>query len=435
MSLASSSTYVPIPVGFRPSRASIRACICVPTLTARSCGPEPALGSCCDAATACPLTHIAMVAPNGRRVGGAETHLLDLAAALLADGLRVTLLHRTPGHDDVDGAEFLHVPSGVDAGHALVELAPDLVHVHGDGLLPDEAEAQRRRTPVVRSLHDWSLGCSTGTLLRRGTGACPRAHGPKCLLHIAAGSCSERRNPLPAVARWREVGPARGELVHAGSVVVYSEYAREVAIRNGVAPARCHVLPYFVDTMHDTGPPPGSGRVCVVGRLTKIKGVHVLLEAVARTPRVTQLEIVGDGYHRADLIRLAHRLGVASRVTFCGWKDAAGTRAAMGAADLVAVPSLWPEPFGIVGLEAMACARAVIASGTGAIPEWLADGETGRIVRSHAPAHWADALDEALADPDRLTRWGAAGAQHVQQFSRERHVRRLRELYAALLAG
>ena len=88
--------------------------------------------------------------------------------------------------------------------------------------------------------------------------------------------------------------------------------------------------------------------------------------------------------------------------------------------------------FGIVGLEAMAAGRAVIASGTGGIPEWLVDGETGRIVPSHDPERWATALDQVIADQPLLTRWGGAGARWVQRFSRERHVRDLRSLYAAI---
>lgn len=378
------------------------------------------------------MRHIAMVAPHARRVGGAETHLLDLVGALAEHGDRVTIVHRTPGHDVVDDIDCIHVAVDADARPVLADLAPDIVHVHGEGLGPDEARAQLSRTPLVRSLHDWSLGCSTGTLLRRGGMACPRAHGPGCLLHIVNRSCTERPNPFPALGRWRALNAAQNEVTRATAVIVYSDYAHDVAIRNGVPTERCHVLPYFVGAPLDVIPPPAGGKVCVVGRLTKLKGVQLLLEAVARSSRVTHLEVVGDGYYRDSLVELAKRLGIASRVTFSGWLDAPATRSAMQASDVVVVPSVWPEPFGIVGLEAMAAGRAVIASGTGGIPEWLVDGETGRIVPSHDPERWATALDQVIADQPLLTRWGGAGARWVQRFSRERHVRDLRSLYAAI---
>jgi glycosyltransferase involved in cell wall biosynthesis len=224
----------------------------------------------------------------------------------------------------------------------------------------------------------------------------------------------------------------RKEVEQAMAVVVYSEYAREVAIRNGIAPDRCHVLPYFVDAAVAATPPAGDGRVCFVGRLTKLKGVDLLLEAVARSRRVTHLEVVGDGYYGNELARLADRLDIASRVTFSGWMDPGATQSAMHAADLVAVPSIWPEPFGIVGLEAMAASRGVIASGSGGIPDWLKDGETGRIVRSPDAASWATALDEAIENKSLLARWSAAGAREVRRFSREHHLRALRSIYAAI---
>jgi glycosyltransferase involved in cell wall biosynthesis len=218
----------------------------------------------------------------------------------------------------------------------------------------------------------------------------------------------------------------------ATAVVVYSEYAREVAIRNGIDPRRCHVLPYFVSAAIDLRPPPGDGGVCFAGRLTKLKGPDLLLEAVARSRRVTHLEVVGDGYHREALTMLARRLGIASRVTFSGWLDAGATRLAMRAADLVAVPSIWPEPFGIVGLEAMASSRGVIASGSGGIPEWLKDNETGRIVGSLDPSIWATALDQAIENKPVVAAWGAAGARQVRRFSRERHLHDLKAIYAGI---
>ena len=386
-----------------------------------------------DASTAQPMTHIVMVAPHGHRAGGAEVHLLELSKGLAEHGDRVTIIHRTPDRDVLDGVAFVYVPRNIDAGSILSELSPDIAHVHGDGLGPDEAAAQLGRTPVVRSLHDWSMGCSTGTLLRRGNAACQRAHGPGCLLHILDHSCTERPNPLPALTRWRTLGAAREQVREATAVIVYSEYAREIAIRNGVVPGRCHVLPYFVAPLPDISPPPGNGRVCVVGRLTKLKGVHLLLQALARSRMVTHLEVVGDGYYRDTLEVLAHRLGIFSRVTFSGWLDGRATRFAMQNADLVAVPSLWPEPFGIVGLEAMAASRAVIASGSGGIPEWLANGQTGRIVGSHDVESWALTLDEVLEDQSALARWGAAGARAVGRFSRQQHICRLRTLYTDLM--
>lgn len=377
---------------------------------------------------------IALVAPHGARVGGAEAHLLDLAESLAAGGDQVAVIHRTRGEDPVPGASSVYVSRGEDPGGVLADMGPDVVHVHDDGLEPGEADDVVRTTPVVRSLHNWWFGCSTGTLLRRGGRPCGRAHGPGCLGYIASASCTDRPNPLPAISRWRRLGAARENVRQAAAVITYSDYAQRIAIRNGVSADRCHVLRYYVDLPAVTTALPGAGRVCVVGRLTKLKGVDTLLQAVSLSRRVRELHVVGDGYYKEQLMARAGRLGISDRVEFAGWLDAAETRTAMRDADVVAVPSSWPEPFGIVGLEAMAVARPVLGARTGGITEWLQEGVTGCLAPAGDPMAWATALDSALEDPDTLTRWGVAGAEAVRGFSRKRHLEELERVYASLPA-
>ncbi|MGA2164548.1 MAG: glycosyltransferase, partial [Solirubrobacteraceae bacterium] len=94
------------------------------------------------------------------------------------------------------------------------------------------------------------------------------------------------------------------------------------------------------------------------------------------------------------------------------------------------IPSLWPEPFGLVGIEALAAGRPVVASLTGGIPDWLQDGVTGIGVRPGDVRGLALALDELLADPERQRAIGAAGGEMVAiRFSPERHVETLIEGY------
>ena len=181
-------------------------------------------------------------------------------------------------------------------------------------------------------------------------------------------------------------------------------------------------------------PCPATRIVCFAGRLTKVKGVDVLLDAVARTAAVSGLEIVGDGYERASLERRAQTLGLTDRVRFHGWLDEQATKAVMAASDIVAVPSTWPEPFGIVGLEAMSVGRPTVGSSIGGIPEWLSDGETGRLVSPSDADALARVLGEMLGDDEALARMGAAAWQRVAAFSAEAHIAALTGIYEAALA-
>jgi D-inositol-3-phosphate glycosyltransferase len=90
---------------------------------------------------------------------------------------------------------------------------------------------------------------------------------------------------------------------------------------------------------------------------------------------------------------------------------------------------VWPEPFGLVGIEALALGRPVVASTTGGISDWLTD-EVGIGVRAGDPDELAGALHALLSDPDRRRELGAAGRRLVaERFSPERHVQRLLEAY------
>ncbi len=372
---------------------------------------------------------VLMVAPHAQRYGGAEVHLVQLVAGLAAWGSEVTVLHRSAGHVDIPSVAFVRCSDDEHIERALAEDDGAIVHVHDNALGENALRRLRARRPVVRSWHNASFACMSGTHLLAGR-PCPRAHGPACVTHVALRHCVERLNPLPALGRWREVSSTLDGAPEDRETIFYSEYARSVGLRNGLPPERCHVLRYFVQREVAPIVIPRQRAVCFAGRLTKLKGVDVLLAAVARAHSVRRLDIVGDGYFRAELERLARRLGVADRVRFHGWLDEERIRAVMASSDVVAVPSTWPEPFGIVGLEAMSLGRPTLGSAIGGIPEWLADGEVGRLVAPSDVAGLARTLDQMLDDDEALVRMGRAAWQQVAAFSADAHIAGLDAIYA-----
>ncbi len=128
--------------------------------------------------------------------------------------------------------------------------------------------------------------------------------------------------------------------------------------------------------------------------------------------------------------RLARRLGVNERVCFTGWLGAEELARELAEASVVVMPSVWPEPFGLVGIEALATGRPVVASCTGGIGDWLEDGVNGLCVKPGDPRALARALNELLSDPVRQLEMGAAGKQMVAaRFSRQRHLAALLDAY------
>jgi spore coat protein SA len=147
-----------------------------------------------------------------------------------------------------------------------------------------------------------------------------------------------------------------------------------------------------------------------VGRLVPIKGVHILVEAfreiLARNPRA-RLVIAGSSFfagarqsrYEAELAQLA--APVSAAITFTGYLPHASLKFLYSACDVVVVPSLWQEPFGLVVLEAMAAGTCVVASAVGGIPEIVTDQETGVLVPAGDVRALSDAVCRLLAEPQR----------------------------------
>lgn len=105
----------------------------------------------------------------------------------------------------------------------------------------------------------------------------------------------------------------------------------------------------------------------------------------------------------------------------------------LGAADAVAVPSVRPEPLGLVALEAAAAGRPVVAARHGGVAEVVRDGETGRLVPAGDPAALASALRGLADDPAMAHRMGRAGRRDVaERFGLERMIDELQAIYDRL---
>ena len=197
---------------------------------------------------------------------------------------------------------------------------------------------------------------------------------------------------------------------------------------------RLHVIHCGVEpARYETGPPEGGTdgpRLLFVGRLAAIKGVYVLLEALAQAdlPRA-QLTLVGDGPERPALEREAARLGLDAR--FKGFRGQAEVAAALAGADALVLPS-FAEGVPVVLMEAMASARPVIATRVGGVAELVREGESGWLVAPGDPSALAGALRHLAATPTAArAEMGARGRARVMaEFDVDREAQRLAALFA-----
>jgi glycosyltransferase involved in cell wall biosynthesis len=151
------------------------------------------------------------------------------------------------------------------------------------------------------------------------------------------------------------------------------------------------------------------------GRLIDGKGADVLLRAVAAgsTREGVRLRIAGDGPTRADLQALASSLGLGGVAEFSGWH--ADMSAFWRACDIAAMPSdRFVESFGMAAVEAMACARPVIVTANGALPE-LVEGGAGQVVPAGDVAALAEALTTLTHDVDARRAFGRAARARAEE--------------------
>jgi len=198
--------------------------------------------------------------------------------------------------------------------------------------------------------------------------------------------------------------------------VVASRFMARSLERERLRPESIHVIPYFTRLAGDpAAPPSGTPSALFIGRLVAAKGVDHLLRAFARLRLKASLSVAGDGEEAPRLKALARELGVEPRVRFLGPVDHSEVGTLIERHHLVVMPSLWQEPFGIVGIEAMARGRPVVAYRVGGIEEWLEDGKTGYLARPGDVGHLADRIDALLSAPGTVISFGSAGRARVAE--------------------
>jgi starch synthase len=208
-------------------------------------------------------------------------------------------------------------------------------------------------------------------------------------------------------------------------------------IRNGIDTTEYRPDPN-TDVLERYGIDLARPYVIFVGRITRQKGVPVLLRAASGLIPEAQLVLLAGAADTQEQLAEVTELVDGLRATRSGvfWIPEMLPKhdviQLLTHATVFAIPSVY-EPLGIVNLEAMACGTAVVGSRTGGIPEVVADGETGLLVPAGEPEPLAAALNTLLSDPDRAAAMGQAGRKRaVAEFGWPAIAAQTADLYAEL---
>jgi glycosyltransferase involved in cell wall biosynthesis len=338
---------------------------------------------------------------------------------------------------------------------------PDLIYTHGISD-PQLERMILEAAPAVHFAHDYFATCISGrkAFAFPSTRVCSRAFGRQCLVNYFPRRCGG----LSPITMWKNYLRCKDrlKLMHDYRyILVASEAMRLEYLRNGFRPDKVETLPYPIqgvgpepiDCEPDTTPSGsiGSGdsadetarrdtvsRLLFAGRMVAAKGGDFLLEALphvaATLDRPVLLTMAGDGPARSEWAQQARNLAAHNpsiKVKFTGWQDDAALRALFETSDLLVVPSMWPEPFGLIGPEAGIARLPAAGFDLGGISEWLHDGVNGFLASGDPPTSvgLANAITRCLSDPVSYKQLRQGARAEAMKFSIERHIQRLVEIF------
>jgi glycosyltransferase involved in cell wall biosynthesis len=369
--------------------------------------------------------------------GGVETYLHALLPGLCERGHEVALLHEHPApvawptlDDRVPG---IPVWWAGESGWAeqVAAWQPDVVYLQGLES-PDRETMLAQAYSTVLFAHNYHGTCISGTkrFAWPSVEPCERVLGVGCLVRYLPWRCGGL-HPSTMLEKYAVQKRRRALLPSYRAVLVASRHMEAEYRRHGVPADRLHWTPLFpADICPDAMPPSErdqTGRVLLVGRLTPLKGCRLLIEAVGRSStqlgRPLELVVAGDGPERAEMEKLAASANVPTRCV--GWVESARRTELMRDADVLAVPSLWPEPFGLVGIEAGCVGLPAAGFAIGGIPDWLEPDVTGESTSVLTADGLADALTRTMRDPAHWQRLRHGAWEMSQRFSADTHLQRL----------
>jgi glycosyltransferase involved in cell wall biosynthesis len=356
---------------------------------------------------------IAIVGSTQEIIGGAEVYIRWVLADFVARGHEVAYAYEFPTKRPDRAVD--HGISGIqrwciaETGEArffdeLRAFAPDLVYLQSTEDVELEVEISRRFRCILFA-HAFYGTCATGLRAHRWPveEICQRRFAPSCLVINYARGCGTRR-PRDLIRGYRSQSQRLRTLAAVKAVLVASAHVRDVFERQGIDSGKLHVVPYPVTGVARLPEAPRArpftNRVVFLGRLTRLKGLTDAVTAVAQASRALgrnlTLDVAGEGPELEAARRLASVTNADAR--FLGWVGADQRERLLSEADALIVPSRWPEPFGMVGIEAGCTGVPAVAYAVGGIPDWLRPGVSGESAPEGSldPSALASALARAL---------------------------------------
>lgn len=376
-----------------------------------------------------------------RPFGGGERYLLDLCNILEESGHGTVIIssrHQENYHIKGRKEYFIDGSFGLKSGLKMWKVVrdilckenPDLIHFHETlaFLSPFILRRLMRLKPTAQTLHTAFYFCPKTTKILPSREICFYAMGVKC---ITNGCLPEIDLSLALHMLWRKWVTAKAD-----RVVVPSLYIKEEAVRNGITAEKVAVIPHFTEkNLRNEYVEPEGNSILFVGRTDPLKGIRELIAALSLIKeKIWKAYILGIGDGLNEHEKMAEDKGIKERIMFLNNLDYADLDKYYQKASVVVFPSMSPESFGLVGIEAMSFGRPVVAFDVGGPREWLVDGETGFLVKRGDVKELSLRIEQLLEDTSLAKRMGLEGQRRVnERYRKEMHLKKLLTIYEEVI--
>ncbi len=342
-------------------------------------------------------------------VGGIERYMQKSAEVLRRNGLSVHYLYT--GYGGYDQEKFTGAFDSVQEFSLSTDLLTDcdLIIIHN--IIPVEIMEQLPLEKSFFFVHDHNIYCQRHHYYTPvGRKNCHRKYNK-----LVCKICSLGRNSAPPLAAYRKF-PA----------LVLSDFMLKNLQKNGFE--KVVKLPAFIrsESVRRSFMPDGVLRILFLGQLIRGKGADLMLKTLSKLDIPFSCTVAGDGKDRIMLEKMVEKFKLCDKVHFTGfvsepeklWSDC----------DVFFFPIRWQEPFGLVGLEAMAHGVPVVAFDLGGVREYVNES-TGELIPEKNIAHAAEVLKQLYLHPERLGGFSGKGLELVaNKFSEENFVERFKKL-------
>lgn len=388
-----------------------------------------------------------------RDLGGAERYLFDICNALEEAGHEIVIISssektsiRIQGRKEYFVNQSYGLRSSLKVKGLFEEIIKkenaDVIHLHNTQyfISPFIIRYLLKMKPLVKTIHDTRLFCPSfsNKIVPSIDEICNYPMGLQCFKNGCYPFSPDRNSFLWNLHKFLLITYDARITRKIDKLLVSSSYMYDELLRNGFSKENIVVIPLYVDktTAQEIEVKEDIKKtVLYVGKLNSNKGIMQFIESLSLLKtREWFAEIIGEGEMEEGAKVFVKELGLNDRVRFFGLLSKKELNQHFANCDIVVIPSMIPESFGLVGIEAMAFGKPVVSFDVGGTREWLIKEETGYLVRRGDVEGLALSINKLLENKTIARQMGKRGMERVnEKYRKGVHMDRLIKVYEKVI--